>query len=294
MPTSLNLFPVRVPFGRFTDAAGKNYDVLMTPEFARALSDLMKRIGGTTGLSTEEISMLAASVPSESATVAALQQHVADLSAQLEAAHQVAARVAKLEKMVEQLAYLASEAGPVPVDWEHPGKVGAATANSGKFTTLEATDAVNLHPQDKPIDIKPTGTSLVTIKPAAVGQVDNMELGTTVPQKARVLNVNKVIVVEPATSAYIQIADGKGIAVNRSIVLTASADGITLNIAGGGTLGTAAFRNGGASTENWTAATLTSSGGFACNGADPQGKQNSGGTLAGVIQCLKNNGILSG
>jgi hypothetical protein len=37
MPT-LNLFPVRVPIGRTTDATGRSYDVLMTPEFARALS----------------------------------------------------------------------------------------------------------------------------------------------------------------------------------------------------------------------------------------------------------------
>lgn len=43
---SLNLFPARVPIGRAT-ISGQSVDVLMTPEFSRALSDLLERVGGT-------------------------------------------------------------------------------------------------------------------------------------------------------------------------------------------------------------------------------------------------------
>lgn len=38
----LNLFPVRVPIGRLDE----NGQVLMTPEFARALASLLERVGG--------------------------------------------------------------------------------------------------------------------------------------------------------------------------------------------------------------------------------------------------------
>jgi hypothetical protein len=41
MPSKLNVLPVRVPIGRVDDANGTSYDVFMTPEFARAMSDLM-------------------------------------------------------------------------------------------------------------------------------------------------------------------------------------------------------------------------------------------------------------
>lgn len=43
---SLNLFPVRVPIGR-ASISGQQVDVLMTPEFSRALADLFERVGGT-------------------------------------------------------------------------------------------------------------------------------------------------------------------------------------------------------------------------------------------------------
>jgi hypothetical protein len=55
----LNLFPARVPIGTVVDSAGNNCDVLMTPEFARALSAVLQRIGGVDGLSTPEILKLA-------------------------------------------------------------------------------------------------------------------------------------------------------------------------------------------------------------------------------------------
>lgn len=42
---TLNLFPVRAPIGRAT-MAGQQFDVMMTPEFSRALADLFERVGG--------------------------------------------------------------------------------------------------------------------------------------------------------------------------------------------------------------------------------------------------------
>lgn len=311
MSAPLNLFPSHVPIGRTAD--GK--PVFMSPEYSRALAGVLERLGGPTGMGTDELGTEAA-ISNTGHVALALGQAVEALElaqATGNGAHLALAigraleevqlemvalhgRFAALADLAQQMAAIEAATVTVvpPVDWEHAGKIGAGTPNSGAFTTLAASGKTTLNPADANVDIKPTGTGTATLKPAAMGQVDNVELGTTVPRAARVLSVNKITIVEPATSGYIQIADTKGLAVNRSITLTASADGITLNIAGGGTLGTAAFRNGGATTENWTAATLTSSGGFACNGADPQGKQNSGGTLAGVIQCLKNNGILSG
>lgn len=56
---NLNLFPARVPIGSMVDSAGKKCDVLMTPEFSRALSSVFDRIGGTSGMDTSEILALA-------------------------------------------------------------------------------------------------------------------------------------------------------------------------------------------------------------------------------------------
>jgi hypothetical protein len=65
----LNLFPIRVPIGTVTDSAGNSRDVLMTPEFARALAAVLQRIGGTNGTPSQEIEALAI----EAATLAAFE-----------------------------------------------------------------------------------------------------------------------------------------------------------------------------------------------------------------------------
>lgn len=160
MPTQLNLFPVRVPIGAVTDGTGRRYDVLMTPEFARALSDLFTRVGGTNNLSTDELAALFESNPApdalvaalqgtvlnlanqlaaataENARLAALENKVTDLAKLLESKPMPNARLAALEQKLDDVAKLASLAGPVPTDWEHPGKIGAATRNSGAFATV--------------------------------------------------------------------------------------------------------------------------------------------------------------
>lgn len=62
---SLTLFPIRVPIGTVTDSAGNSRDVLMTPEFSRALSAVFERIGGTSGMSTTDILAFSEQVSAE-------------------------------------------------------------------------------------------------------------------------------------------------------------------------------------------------------------------------------------
>lgn len=52
---TLNLFPVRVPIGKAGAPGERQMDVLMTPEFARALSSILERVGGPDGVSTTEL-----------------------------------------------------------------------------------------------------------------------------------------------------------------------------------------------------------------------------------------------
>lgn len=244
MPTSLNLFPARVAIGR-ADASGAVY---MTTDFSRALADLLVRVGGPNGASVDDLGVEAAH-SSLAAAGQALEQTAADLSRQaVELAGQFAV-LAELRKCLADLERAGVETVP-PTDWEHPGKIGATTANSGKFTTLEAADKVKLNPADKDVEIKPTGVALVTIKPAAAGQVDNMELGKTTPQPARVTSLNKITVTQPANGATLTLADGA-----------------TLVVPGaGGTLGSAAYASAGA----FAARTGTALGGPATDAATTQ------------------------
>lgn len=242
MPSKLNIFPARVPIGSVTDQAGRTYDVLMTPEFARALGDLMTRVGGTVSLTADEIAALVAIDTTDGAALAVLQRMVVDLAAQLQTQASMAARVGALERRLEDLARLAHGIGPAPVDWEHPGKIGAGKANSGAFTMLTSSGKTQLNPANADVEAKPTGTGTVTIQPAlaAGGQIDNMELGKTTPKPARVTTLNKLTFTQPANGATWTLTDGKTFSVANTLNLT-STDGATLNIGGGGTLGTAAY-----------------------------------------------------
>lgn len=140
MPSKLNIFPARVAIG----AVQPDGSVLMTQEFARALGDLMVRVGGANSLDMNEIVAL---LGAESTPAAAVGQLAADVRAvALEAVSRpdFSARVARLEQRVEDLAQLVVASGQAPTDWEHPGKIGAATANSGKFTTVDTSGAARV------------------------------------------------------------------------------------------------------------------------------------------------------
>lgn len=270
MGEQLNMFPARVPIGRVTDASGQSYDVLMTLEFARALSSLMTRVGGPINFTVDELASLISMAPSDAATIAAMQRTIVNQATELGSYAGMAARMAALERKVASLDVLANGARPAPVDWEHPGKIGAATANSGKFSALEAVGKVNLHPKDLAVDLKPTGTSLLTIQPEQPGQIDNMELGKVTPRPARVQTLNKITFTQPAAGATCTLADGKTFTVNSSLTLTGT-DGATLNVGGGGTLGSAAYSAAG----SFAARTATALSPVATDAASTQTLANS-------------------
>lgn len=148
---SLNLFPVRVPIGTATDKNGTNMPVLMTPEFARALSDLFELLGSGNGISLMDLEQLGtdALIPKPDAAIpdqmTALQPDYAGEVAQLRQ------QVADLAMMVQAMAptggdtsmqdmFMVLSTTPVnSVDWERPGSIGRQTPNRGAFTTLTAS-----------------------------------------------------------------------------------------------------------------------------------------------------------
>jgi hypothetical protein len=158
MAESLNLFPQRAPIGR-ADARGLVY---MTDEFTRALAALLLRVGGANGTSAEDVAVELAVGP-VTALAGTLVQAVADLELQV----QLESYRAQLAEAHKELAALRAEMGeaaglfaalaevrkslaevqllgvdpPRPTDWEHPGKIGARTRNSGAFTSLAARTA---------------------------------------------------------------------------------------------------------------------------------------------------------
>ena len=103
MANPLNLFPARVPTGRVT-IDGRTFDVLMTTEFSRALSDLLLRVGGVNGLGSDDLAALASSTDS-SGQLLALHQEVEamrTLAEQAAAVRTLRAEIAELRALVEQ------------------------------------------------------------------------------------------------------------------------------------------------------------------------------------------------
>lgn len=136
---SLSLFPARVPIGRTTDSTGKLLDVLMTPEFSRALADLLVRVGGPDGAGTDDIEALfAMSTDNQSG---ALANQIADLTARLELQEGMLARLAALDARLQDVEVATSFRDPFRVDWDRPGTIGRLTANTVRGTTVQATGA---------------------------------------------------------------------------------------------------------------------------------------------------------
>ncbi len=188
--STLNLFPARVPIGT-VNVNGVPTSVLMTPEFFRALSDLLQRVGGVSGVDLSGIvdlvnqalqnsldAQLVQSVDPHAA-VAESSKEIAALAGQL---YQSAAYVAEMSKRVDWLEAFVGQSDPERVNWERPGRLGVFTANSVAATTLDASGAVTLNPANANVVASPTGTGVVTIAPATAGSMNNMTVGNVTPR----------------------------------------------------------------------------------------------------------------
>lgn len=203
----LNLFPQRAAIGR-ADASGVVY---MTPEFSRALAVLLARVGGPMSVGVSDLVEAVEDQGLELATLASVRGHVlaqavADLELQLAQAAQLSAHLVELRRQVADLELQLVNVAP-PTDWEHPGKIGAARANSGTFTTV-----------NKVTITAPAGSATLTLTDGKTFKVSN--------------------------SLTFAGVDGKTLTLSNTLTLAGN-DGATLNIGAGGTLGSAAYTNSG-------------------------------------------------
>lgn len=80
---SLTLFPARASIGTARLPDGRSFDVLMTPEFSRALSDMLERIGGPTGVSTTELTRMIKELQAQAATLIGQVKELFDVAQSL-------------------------------------------------------------------------------------------------------------------------------------------------------------------------------------------------------------------
>jgi hypothetical protein len=201
MGTILNLFPARVAIG----ALQPDGTVLMTQEFARALAALMVRVGGPSAMSLDEVVTLLASEPTDAAACAANMRAAADLATQQTVAPLLVARIAMLEQKIEDLGRQLVASNSVPVDWEHPGKLGDKTPNTARVTTLNK----------------------ITFTQPAVSATCTLSDGKTFTL---------------TNSIALAGVDGKTLTVSNTLGFSGT-DGAFLNIGNGGSLGSAAYQN---------------------------------------------------
>jgi hypothetical protein len=76
--------------------------------------------------------------------------------------------------------------------------IGATTAGTGRFTTLGATGAVTLSPASFNVVLSPTGTGVVTINPATLGSIDNVNVGATTASTGRFTTVQSTVAIGTA------------------------------------------------------------------------------------------------
>ena len=137
----LSLFPQRAAIGRATLPDGSVIDVFMTPEYSRALGDVLEHMGGDNGMGNEELATLAMSNPQSDALVVAMYGVIRNLTDQLNTTRSENARLAQIERKIEDIYKLASLADlgtSGSTDWTRPGKIGSLSPNTGRFTTLSA------------------------------------------------------------------------------------------------------------------------------------------------------------
>jgi hypothetical protein len=151
---ALSLFPARVAIGMLQPDGS----VLPSPEFVRAMSALFGRVGGSIGMGSDDLALLASAVAppdpqarraaadaltapaiDQSALIAALIGKIATLQAQVTQIESVRAELAKLSRRIDGVEQVATHRDPFRVNWERPGAIGSRTANTGKFTTVQST-----------------------------------------------------------------------------------------------------------------------------------------------------------
>lgn len=172
MPT-LNLFPARVAIGTVM-IDGQPADVMMTPEFFRALSDLLQRVGGPSGPDAGDIVAIANEALQNSldalltqaddapAAMAEIRKAVDAISVQLYQSYaalaeaskvldgvgaqffQSIAATAELSKRADGLEVMASYSDQQRVNWERPGAIGSLTPNNGTFLVLRGNSLAKI------------------------------------------------------------------------------------------------------------------------------------------------------
>jgi len=179
--STLNLFPARVAIG----VVQENGTVLMTPEFFRALTDVLQRVGGEGGSDNSDLELMSSTALPP---VVDFSQFY-DVLAALQVAE---ASNAEMQKRINDLEALSGYTDPFRVNWERPGSIGSLTAAPGAFTTLTASAAVTLSPANANVVISPTGTGTVTLAPATAGTINNMSIGATTAATGRFSTVTSV------------------------------------------------------------------------------------------------------
>lgn len=112
MSSPLNLFPARVPIGRIAGPDGRPVDVLMTREFANALSDLLARVGGGSAMDNGELASLAASDAADGLLLDLMDQ-MGELRAELAQVAPALALHRQIEAMRVELAMIEDPAAVV-------------------------------------------------------------------------------------------------------------------------------------------------------------------------------------
>lgn len=157
---TLRLFPARAAIGVGVDKDGRQIAIFSTPEFNRALGTLLVRVGGEEAISVSDIETLLSfvtppdaetakaihdlrveSMVDHTAEIAELRKTVEELKTQLACLSDQSAAAAEVKKYAQDLEISYSFVPPL-TDWEHPGSIGAKTANAGAFTTVSATGQI--------------------------------------------------------------------------------------------------------------------------------------------------------
>lgn len=157
---SISPFPSRAAIGRGQLVDGSVVDILMTPEFSRMLTDVLTRIGGQNGTSTDDLAILSSfsaeipgtiqesalnavnTVTDPLAQIAEMNKKINELQTAVDSLANVSATVAETRKYAQDLEVSYLFAQPASVDWANPGKIGEKTPNFAKFTTLSVTDQI--------------------------------------------------------------------------------------------------------------------------------------------------------